>query len=181
METIHTVGIPVEVYLSSSIVRGRVFTKHQRLSDYLNVSTDDRTISVDDGEIQTLERRGAVVKSQSVLIRKRQVLFVVDLSSSSSTTKEELGLLWANREPQNVFIEVDSFWLEGQVHLVPNSKLDRFAEGKSSFIPLTGATILNRQPTEPRTFLINRDKVNFLLPRNGALRATLPRAMQGLG
>ena len=53
--------------------------------------------------------------------------------------------------------------------VVPGLELDSFAEGKSSFIPLTTATFVDFPDSEPRTFMINREKVNCLMPLTEAL------------
>jgi len=161
--------IPVEVYLPSTVFRGKLFTRHNRLSDCLNASMSDGMVRLDDVEIQTLSGTSSLLKSKNALINKRQVMFVIDLSSNLSTTREHEELSRVNKEPRRVLIQVESFWVQGDVHLVPGLELDSFAEGKSSFIPLTTATFVDFPDSEPRTFMINREKVNCLMPLTEAL------------
>ena len=171
--------IAVEVYLPSAVFRGKVFMRHNRLSDYLNLKMSDGIIRLDDVEIQTFSGKSPTVKSKSALIYKRQVTFVVELSLSPSTTSENHELSLVNKEPRRVLIEVGSFWMQGDVHLVPGSELNSFADGKSSFIPLTTATFVDFPGSEPRTFLINRGKVNCLMPLTEALPIAVYPALAG--
>ncbi len=161
--------VGVEVYLPSAVFRGKVFMRNNRLSDYLNLKMSDGIIRLDDVEIQTFNGKSPTVKSKSALIYKRQVTFVVEFSLSQSTTSENQELSLVNKETQRVLIEVGSFWMQGDVHLTPGSELNSFADGKSSFIPLTMATFVDFPSSEPRTFLINREKVSWLMPLTEAL------------
>ena len=161
--------IPVEVYLPSTVFRGMLLMRHKRLSDCLNAKMSDGIIKLEDVEVQTLGRKSSPVKSKNALIYKRQATFVVDLGSSPSTTGENEYLSLINKEPRRVLIEVGSFWIQGDVHLVPGFELSTFAEGKSSFIPLTTATFVDLPGSEPRAFMINREKVNCLIPLTEAL------------
>jgi hypothetical protein len=156
--------IPVEVYLPSSVFRGNLLMKQKRLSDSLNSKVADGIIRLDDVEIQSFRKNSAAVKSKNALIYTRQVTFVVDLSPSLSTGRETEELSMVNKEPRKVLMEVGSFWMQGDVHLVPGFELSQFAEGKSSFIPLTSARFVDLPGSEPRTFMINREKVSCLMP-----------------
>lgn len=164
---------PVEVYLASAVVKGQIVARHGRLSDYLNAKTSDGTIRLEAAEIRSLKTNRVSERSSSILIYKRQILFVADLSSGNSFTAQDLGLRWARRLPHKVRMEVGTFWLEGEVHLVTGSELTSFAEGKSSFIPLTKARLINYFASEPRTFLINREKVNCLMAQSEAIQMEL--------
>ncbi len=171
--------IGVEVYLPSAVYRGKVFTRHNRLSDYLNLMTSDGIIQLDDVEIQTFSGKSPTVKSKSALIYMRHVTFVVELSSSPSTTNENQEVYLVNKEPRRVLIEVGSFWMQGDVHITPGSELNSFAFGKSSFIPLTTATFIDFPGSEPRTFLINRRRVHCLMPLTEAVPITVYPALAG--
>ncbi len=161
--------IPVEVYLPSSVFRGNLLMKQRRLSDSLNSKVSDGIIRLDDVEIQTFRKKSSPVKSKSALIYTRQVTFVVDLSSTPSMTRENEELSLVNKEPRKVLMEVGLFWMQGDVHLVPGFELSRFAEGKSSFIPLTMARFVDLPGSDPRTFMINREKVSCLMPMTEVL------------
>jgi len=138
--------------------------KQRRLSDSLNSKISEGIIRLDDVEIQTFRRSSPSVKSKTALIYTRQVTFVVDLSPSLSTAHETEVLSLVNKEPLKVLMEVGLFWMQGDVHLVPGLELSKFAEGKSSFIPLTSARFVDLPGSEPRTFMINREKVSCLMP-----------------
>lgn len=161
--------IPVEVYLPSTVFRGKLFLRHKRLSDSLNFKMSEGVIRLDDVEIQTFQGRSSTVKSKNALIYKRQVMFVVDLSSGTETKREREELSLVNKQRRRVLIEIGLFWLQGDVHLVPGLELDSFAEGNSSFIPLTTAKFVDFPDSEPRTFMINRDKLNCMMPLTEAL------------
>jgi hypothetical protein len=161
--------IPVEVYLPSTVFRGKLLLRHKRLSDSLNFKMSDGVIRLDDVEIQTFQGRSSPVKSKNALIYKRQVMFVVDLSSSPEKTREHEELSLVNKARHRVIMEVGLFWIQGDVHLVPSLELESFAEGKNSFIPLTTATFVDFPDSEPRTFMINQKKVNCLMPLTEAL------------
>jgi hypothetical protein len=166
--------IPIEVYLPSSVVRGNLLMRQKRLSDSLNAKMSDGIIRLDDVEIQTFRRKAPPIKSKNALIYKRQVTFVVDLNSSPATTGEEISLV--TKEPRKVLMEVGFFWMQGDVHIVPGFELSTFAEGKSFFIPLTTARFVNLPGSEPRTFMINREKVNCLMPFTEVLPGAHPQS-----
>ena len=173
-------SIPVEVYLPSSVARGRLLMKHQRLSDSLNAKMSDGIIRLDDVEIQTFGGKSSAVKSKNALIYKRQVMFVIDSSASPSTAGENEELSLVTKEPRKVLMEVGFFWMQGEVHIVPGFELSTLAEGKSSFIPLTMARFVDVPGSDPRTFMINREKINCLMPLTEVLpsSAHLTKAKQ---
>lgn len=162
MDTKASSPIPVEVYLPSIVFRGMLLTRHNRLSDCLNLKSSEAMLSLDDVEVEMLTGRPSSTKCKDALINKQQVIFIVDLSSPAASAKEELSLV--HKEPRRVFAEIGSFWLEGNIHVVSGCELSSFSESKNTFLPLTDATFVNLRSTEPRTFLINRDKLSCLLP-----------------
>lgn len=173
----NTSYIPVEVYLPSTVFRGNLLMKQKRLSDFLNSNVSNGMIRLDNVEIQTLERKSPPVKAKNALINKRQVNFVVDISSGPSMTHKNEELFLVNKEPRSVLIELGLFWVQGDVHIVPGFELSTFAEGKSSFIPLTKARFVEFPESEPRTFIINRERVNCVMPSTEVLlNAAYPAA-----
>ena len=159
--------IPVEVYLPSIVFRGTLLTRHNRLSDCLNLKSSDGMLRLDSVEVEMLTGKPSSTKCKDALINKQQVTFVIDLSFPDTRDKEELSLV--HKEPRRVFVEIGSFWLEGNIHVVPGFELSTFADGKNDFLPLTDATFVNLRSSEPRTFLINREKLSCLLPFTEAL------------
>lgn len=145
--------------------------RQKRLSDSLNAKLSDGIIRLDDVEIQTFRKKSPPIKSKNALIYKRQVTFVIDFSSAPSTTGESEELSLVNKEPRKVLIEVGLFWMQGDVHIVPGFDLSTFAEGKSSFIPLTAARFVDLPNSDPRTFMINRERVNCIMPLTGVIAA----------
>jgi len=162
-----TSPIPVEVYLPSVIFRGTLVTRHNRLSDCLNLKSTDGMLRLSNVEVEMLSGRPSSAKCNEALINKQQVTFVIDLSPADEHEREVLSLV--HKEPRRVFVEIGAFWLEGNVHVVPGFELSTFAEGKNDFLPLTDATFVNLRSGEPRTFLINREKLSCLLPFTEAL------------
>ena len=161
--------VPVEIYLPATIFRGNLTLKHKRLSDYMNAKMCEGMLRLDDVEIQTFSGKSSPIKSKSAFVYKRQVTFLIDLSSTPSTTGESEELSKVNKKARRVLMEVGSFWLQGDVHLVPSLELDSFADGNASFIPLTTATFVDSRGSQPRTFLINRKKVHSLMSMTDAL------------
>ena len=165
--------IPIEVYLPSIVFRGTLLTRHNRLSDCLNLKSTDSMLRLDDVEVEMLSGKPSSARCKDALINKQQITFVIDLSPASTGGKEELSLV--HKEPHRVFAEIGSFWLEGNVHVVRGFELSTFAEGGHTFLPLTQASFVHLRSSEARTFLINREKLSCLLPFTEALPlATAP-------
>src|ERR1051326_3903548 len=165
--------IPIEVYLPSIVFRGTLLTRHNRLSDCLNLKSTDGMLRLDDVEVEMLSGKPSSARCKDALINKQQITFVIDLSPASAGGKEELSLV--HKEPHRVFAEIGSFWLEGNVHVVRGFELSTFAEGGHTFFPLTQASCVHLRSSEARTFLINREKLSCLLPFTEALPlATAP-------
>lgn len=156
--------IAVEVYLPSTVLRGMLLTKHRRLIDYLNLKMSDDAIRLAEVEIQTAKVETSLVKPSSALINRHQVTVAVELSPGPSTTDQNEALSPVEREVWRVLIEAGSLWMQGNLHLLPGAELNSFAPGNSAFIPLSQATFLDAPGSEPRTFMINREKVNCLMP-----------------
>ena len=163
--------IPVEVYLPSLVFRGTLLTRHNRLSDWLNLKSSDSMLRLDDVEVEMLSGKPSFAKCQDALINKQQITFVIDLSPAGSHQREELSLV--HKEPHRVFAEIGSFWLEGNIHVAPGFDLSTFADGKNTFLPLTDASFVNLRRAEPRTLLINREKLSCLLPFTEAIPAAV--------
>jgi hypothetical protein len=52
--------------------------------------------------------------------------------------------------------------LQGNIHLLPGSALDDLLMEKSQFLPVTEASLVDRQDIAPRTYLVNRAKIGFM-------------------
>ena len=169
-------SIPVEVYLPSAVFRGQLLLRHNRLSDSLNSKTTDGVLRLDDVEIENFSRNASPVKSRSVLIYTRQITFVVDLSPSFSDSGKSEEISLVNKEARQVLMEVGLFWMQGDVHVVPGLEFTKFAEAKSLFIPLTNARFIDFPDSPPRTFMINREKLNCLMDLPDVVAANYPAA-----
>lgn len=166
---------PAKIYLASMIVQGEIVAGHARLSDYLNDVADDGVIQVDSARTQRVQSNLPPIVANTLLVYRRKIIFVDDLSAVPAPPAENLDYVRTDRITLAVGLEAGSRWLEGEIHLPPGAQLSRFAEGKSAFIPLTRAKIVG-EPAAERTLLINRAKVCCLAPQSAMATSLLAPA-----
>jgi len=154
---------PVEIYLPSAVIRGTLVTKQERLTDHLNLRGEDQVLSLQDVQFEDLQGNAAPESGKNMIVYVHQVMFVVDLGIAPAMSVADAATLRVKRESREVCLGVGPFWLQGKVHLPPGAELGSFAQGKIHFIPLTEGTFLNCPTAEPRTFIINREKIDFLV------------------
>ncbi len=151
----------VEVYVESAVLRGTLVTRHARLSDFLE--RPDEIFFLQDASIDQPQEKASLPTSARVIIYKKQVIFIAELSSGETAETADAGLLRADLEPWRVLIGAGSFWLQGDLHFMTGVTLESFAEAKGHFVTMTNATLLGRAEDKPRTFTINREKVHSLI------------------
>ncbi|MGH7774134.1 MAG: hypothetical protein ACREQA_18070 [Candidatus Binatia bacterium] len=151
----------VEVYVESAVLRGTIVTRHARLSDFL--ARPDEIFFLEDTSFEQPQEKASLPTSARVIIYKKHVIFIAELSSGETEETADAGLLRTDREPLRVLIGAGSFWLQGDLHFMPGVTLESFAEAKGHFITATNATLLGRTEAQPRTFIINREKVHSLI------------------
>src|SRR5215207_5854785 len=112
-------GALVDVVLASGGVRGRVPIGLMRVSDVLN-RPDQDVLTVEDAAILPLRGGEPLARNSRVLLKKPDVLFVIDRSQPELTAtigKRQL------REHMTVVLFVGAFMLRGTVHVPPRTHL----------------------------------------------------------
>ncbi len=155
-------GLAVEVYLTSTIIRGTLATKHDRLSDHLLLRASDELFSLKDAAVEDLHGQPLSVGGAEYFIHMREALFIADLNTGRGPARSNLDHAKIAKESKNAVILVSPFWIRGQVHLMPGAALQDLLALKNRFIPVTGATLIGRSDVKPRTLLVNRTKVGCL-------------------
>jgi len=155
--TSHSVAI--EVYLASTIIRGMLMTKHERLSDHVLMRAGDEVFSVHNSKVEDLNGQPLSFGGAEYVIHMDEVLFIADSNGEPGPERSNLDHTQIAKEPKNVVMLVGPFWVRGQVHLLPGATVQNLLTVKSRFIPVTEATLLGRPEAKPCTFLVNRTKI----------------------
>ena len=157
-----TYSMPLEVYLQSAVVRGILGTSQDRLSNYFILREGDEVFSLREATLETPDGKAQSVSSDEYLIYMQEVFLIADLSPQFRTARAELDHLYVRKEASKALLGIGPFWLRGNIHLVPGSALHDLLMAKTRFIPVTDATLVNRQDVGPRTYLVNRTKIGFI-------------------
>ena len=153
----------VEIYLPSAIVRGSLVTRHDRLSNYLNLISEDNVSSLVEASVRDLNGNPLPVSSSDFTIYTSEILLAADLSPMVGFRHSPLDHQRLQKEPTAVLLGIGPFWVRGTAHLMPGAELPRLALLKQNFIPVTDATVLNQPESEPCTILVNRSKISWLV------------------
>jgi hypothetical protein len=70
--------------------------------------------------------------------------------------------LYVKKDINKALLSVGPYWLQGNLHIVPGGALHDLLVGKTPFIPVTDARLLDCPDLGTRTFLINRAKIGFI-------------------
>ncbi len=162
MEQNLTYTMPLEIHLPAALVRGVLETNQDRLSSHLLFRQDDQVFSVRDATVEDLTGKPIVSRTSEYVVYMREVLLIADLSPTGQSQRTGLEGLYQKKDTSKALISVGPYLIQGDVYLVPGGALYDLLLEKNQFIPLTNATILGRQPTAPRTFLINRHKIGLM-------------------
>lgn len=162
MAEITTYSKSVVIYLPSAVVQGTLISHHERLSDYLNSRGNNEILSLRDVRVGELGGRISPLSPEGIILYLHQVLFAVDRGADAAHDAPK-SQHYVSRELHQVLMGVGRYWLQGTVHILPGGELHHFAQGTTRFIPLTSATLVDDPEIEPRTFLINREKVDWLI------------------
>jgi len=69
---------------------------------------------------------------------------------------------YVKKDQIKAFLGIGPYLVQGVVHLRPGSGLQEILMEQSRFLPVTEATLIGREETASRTFLINRAKIGFI-------------------
>ena len=157
-----TYTMPLEVYLNAAVVRGVFVTNQNRLSNYLVLREGEEVFSLKDATLEGLNRKPIAASSDEYLIYMREVFLIADLSPISQTQRTGIESFYVHKETSKALFSVGPYLLQGSIHLVPGAALHDLLVERSQFIPVTDATLLDRQEIGPRTYLVNRNKIGFM-------------------
>ena len=157
-----TYSMPLEVYLQAAVVRGVLVTNQNRLSNYLVLRDGEEVFSMKDATLETANRKPIAVGSDEYLIYMREVFLIADLSPESQTQRAGMESFYVHKETRKALFSVGPYLLHGSIHLVPGAALHDLLVERSQFVPVTEATLLDRQDIGPRTYLVNRNRIGFM-------------------
>lgn len=164
-----TFNMPLEVYLQAALVRGILVTNQNRLSNFLVLREGEEVFSLKDATLETCDRKPVSAGANEYLIYMREVLLIADLSPTSQAKRAGIESFYVRKEASKALFSVGPYLLQGNIHLVPGAALHDLLVEKSQFIPVTDATLLDRQEIGPRTYLVNRDRIGFMTAVNDGL------------
>jgi hypothetical protein len=172
--------IELTLYTDAFVVRGTVETHQRRLTDILNVETEDFLI-LTDATVDEFGTRSLATKTDFAQVNLHAVLFAV--SNEPVEPSEDLRTA---KVAEQAMISVPPFRIIGRIHLLPNRELsEALSELSGRFVPVTEATYWSDIVAEARTstdFLaFNRIRAHILAPhREVDPWAGLPRG-EGAG
>jgi hypothetical protein len=157
-----TYQLPLEVYLQGAVLRGVLVTNQHRLSNYLILRDDDEVVSLRAATLQNSDRQIVPVASDEYLIYLQAVFLIADLSPQlrAGTNASEGFYVQKNTSP--ILLNAGPYTLQGSIHTAPGDALNELLISRTRFIPVTGATLMDRPEIGPRTYLVNRTKIAFL-------------------
>jgi hypothetical protein len=115
-----------------------------------------------DATLESVNRKPIAVASDRYLVYIREVFLIADLSPTSQTQRTGIESFYVHKETSKALFSVGPYLLQGNIYLVPGGALHDLLVEKSTFIPVTDATLLDRQDIGPRTYLVNRNKIGFM-------------------
>jgi hypothetical protein len=152
----------LEVYLQSAVVRGILETNQDRLSNHLLVRQGDEVFSLNEATIDIPDRKPIKIASEEYLIYMQEVFLIADLTLAESARRAAAYGLFVKKEQSRALLSVGPYLLHGTVHLLADSDLEDFLMERNRFLPITEATLIDRQDVGTRTFLVNRAKIGFI-------------------
>lgn len=157
-----TYTMHLEVYLQAAVVRGVLATNQDRLSNFLIVRQGEEVFSVKDATLEMFNRKPVSVGADEYLIYMQEVFLIADLSSEGRVARAERDAFYVQKDRSKALFSVGPYLLHGNVHLLPGSALHDLLMEKSQFLPVTDATLIDRQDVGSRTYLVNRAKIGFM-------------------
>jgi hypothetical protein len=157
-----TYTMHLEVYLQAAVVRGVLATNQDRLSNFLIVRQGEEVFSVKNATLEMFNRKPVSVGADEYVIYMQEVFLIADLSSEGRVARAEMDASYVQKDRSKALFSVGPYLLHGNVHLLPGSALHDLLMEKSQFLPVTDATLIDRQDVGPRTYLVNRAKIGFM-------------------
>ena len=157
-----TYTMHIEVYLQAAMVRGILQTNQDRLSNYLIVRQGDEVFSLREATVESAG--GHPIKSgvREYLIYIQQALMIADLSAQNRTERASFRPPSVKKHQSKALLGIGPYLVQGIIHLHPGDGFHEFLMEQSRFLPVTEATLVDREEMGQRTFLINRAKIGFI-------------------
>ena len=95
-------SIPLEIYLSSTLIRGALFTRHNRVSNHLNLRSGDESLLINNAIIEDLGGNRVPSDPKEYLLYLEDVLFIADLSTAIDTTRSGVDQEPIRKDPRSV-------------------------------------------------------------------------------
>jgi hypothetical protein len=155
--------VPLTLYTDAFTIRGRLETRHRRITDALNEAADGFLVLAD---VTFDEYRSAAspMRAEFAQINLGSVLFVV-----SDEVIDPDPRLASARVQEIAMISIPPFRITGQIHLVPEQPLrESLGQLRGAFIPITDATHWSDPLGEARTTValvaVNHARCQVLAP-----------------
>jgi hypothetical protein len=153
----------VTLYTDAYVVRGRIQTRHRRLTDILN-QAEHGFLVLTDVTLDEFGSHGSTMQSEYVQVNLGAVLFGV-----SDEAIEALPELRTPKVAEQALITVPPFRIVGRIHILPERDLrDALDELTGAFVPVTDATWWSESLGEPRTsaqaVAVNHSRAHILAP-----------------
>jgi hypothetical protein len=157
-----TYNMSLEIYLQGAVVRGVLVTNQDRLSNYLILREGEQVLSLKDAKLQRVNGKPVAVGSDEYLVYMQEIYLIADLSPQLRSDWSGYQSLYVKKDINKALLSVGPYWLQGNLHIVPGGALHDLLVGKTPFIPVTDARLLDCPDLGTRTFLINRAKIGFI-------------------
>jgi hypothetical protein len=155
--------VPLTLYTDAFTIRGRLETRHRRISDALNEAADGFLV-LSDVDFDEYRSASSPIHADFAQINLGSVLFVV-----SDEVVDPDPRLASPRVQEIALISVPPFRITGQIHLGPDQPLREALGGlRGAFIPITDATHWSDPLGEARTttalVAVNHARCQILAP-----------------
>jgi hypothetical protein len=165
-ENVMSLHRPVIVYLDAGAIRGTLQTLQPRVLDELHDASGSLTLrDVTLLSYRVEECTPADRQNDQVVLRKRQVLLMADLTPRPCTRIE----MQVPRERFTVTLAVGPYWVNGCIHLPIGTEPVAFLDGSGvGFTPLTDAQLVKLANAPRQTLLVNREKISCIIVHQAA-------------
>ena len=155
--------VPITLYTDAFMVKGVLETRHRRLTDALNESTDGFLV-LSDTRFDAFRSAANLIHADFAQVNLASVLFVV-----SDEIVDPDPVQASPRVAEEAMISVPPFAITGHIHLQPERPLrEALGQLHGDFIPVTQATYWSDSLGEARTTAVmaavNHGRCQILAP-----------------
>jgi hypothetical protein len=157
-----TYTMHIEVYLQAAMVRGILQTNQDRLSNDLIVRQGEEVFSLREATVESAGGKPIKTVARENLIYMQEVFVIADLSAQNPTERAGFRPAFVKKDQSRALLGIGPYLVQGTIHLLLGSGFHEFLMEQSRFLPVTAATLVDREEMGQRTFLINRAKIGFI-------------------